>query len=62
MVHLHLKPLARGMASQRIYDAVKPLREPASLPMRVVPLNECPKCGKRVGRGRHMHIKNCKGQ
>lgn len=52
----------RGEISQRILDYNKPAyaREPASKPQPTVPNDECPKCGKRIGRGRWMHIKNCK--
>jgi hypothetical protein len=54
--------LKRGEASQRAYETIKPYaREPVSKPQTIVPKDECPKCGKRVGRGRHFHIKNCKG-
>lgn len=53
----------RGEISQRILDMSRSayMREPASKPQTIVPKDECPKCGKRVGRGRYMHIKNCKG-
>lgn len=53
----------RGEISQRILDMGRTayVREPASKPQTIVPKDECPKCGKRVGRGRWMHIKNCKG-
>ncbi len=53
----------RGEVSQRVLDMTRPayMREPASKPQTIVPKDECPKCGKRVGRGRWMHIKNCKG-
>jgi hypothetical protein len=53
----------RGEVAQRILDQNKPAyaREPVSKPQAVVPKDECPKCGKRIGRGRWMHIKNCKG-
>ena len=53
----------RGDATQRVLDNMKPAyaREPASKPQAVVPKDECPKCGKKVGRGRYMHIKTCKG-
>ena len=53
----------RGEVAQRILDQNKPAyaREPVTKPQPVVPSDQCPKCGKRVGRGRYMHIKNCKG-
>jgi len=53
----------RGEVAQRVLDMTRPqyAREPVSKPMTVVPSDECPKCGKRIGRGRYMHIKNCKG-
>lgn len=53
----------RGEVTQRVLDMNKPGygRETVSKPVIDVPKDECPKCGKRVGRGRHMHIKNCKG-
>jgi hypothetical protein len=53
----------RGEVSQRILEQNRPAyaREPISKPQAVVPKDECPKCGKRIGRGRYMHIKNCKG-
>ncbi len=53
----------RGEITQRILNALKPAyqREPESKPQPSVPPDQCPKCGKRVGRGRYMHIKNCKG-
>lgn len=53
----------RGEATQRVLDAFKPAysREPVSKPQTIVPKDECPHCGKRIGRGRWMHIKNCKG-
>jgi hypothetical protein len=53
----------RGEVAQRILDQNRPAyaREPISKPQAVVPKDECPKCGKRIGRGRYMHIKNCKG-
>lgn len=59
----HWVPLKRGEASQRMFDSIKPgnAREPASKPQVTVPKDECPHCGKRIGRGRWMHIKNCKG-
>ena len=54
--------LKRGEATQRILDSIKPLayqREPEKKP---APLpNHCPKCGKQLGRGKYMHLKNCKG-
>lgn len=53
----------RGEVAQRILDQNRPAygREPVSKPQAIVPKDECPKCGKRIGRGRYMHIKNCKG-
>ncbi len=53
----------RGEISQRMLDMNRPqyAREPISKPQVTVPKDECPKCGKRIGRGRYMHIKNCKG-
>lgn len=53
----------RGEVTQRMLDQIKAgyQREPVTKPKAVVPSDECPKCGKRVGRGRYMHIKNCKG-
>ena len=53
----------RGEVAQRIYDTARPAyaREPSSKPQPSLPSNECPKCGKRLGRGKYMHIKNCKG-
>ncbi len=54
----------RGEISQRILNTMKPgiySREPITKPQPIVPPDECPKCGKRIGRGRYMHIKNCKG-
>lgn len=53
----------RGEATQKVLDTMKPAyaREPISKPQIIVPKNECPKCGKKLGRGRYMHIKNCKG-
>ena len=53
----------RGEATQRVLDRMSPGngKEPVTKPQRVVPPDECPKCGKRIGRGRYMHIKNCKG-
>lgn len=52
----------RGEVAQRILDQNRPYaREPVTKPQTIVPRDECPKCGKRVGRGRYMHIKNCKG-
>ena len=53
----------RGEITQRLLDQLKPSysREPQSKPQPVLPSNECPKCGKRIGRGKYMHIKNCKG-
>lgn len=53
----------RGEVAQRVLDMTRPqyAREPVSKPQTIVPKDECPKCGKRVGRGRWMHIKNCKG-
>jgi hypothetical protein len=51
----------RGEISQRVLDMSRPAysREPVTKP--APPPDECPKCGKRIGRGRYMHIKNCKG-
>jgi hypothetical protein len=53
----------RGETTKKILEqvAAKYAREPVSKPQAIVPKDECPKCGKRVGRGKHMHIKNCKG-
>jgi hypothetical protein len=53
----------RGEIAQRVLDMTRPqyAREPVSKPQITAPNDECPKCGKRVGRGRYMHIKNCKG-
>ena len=53
----------RGEATQKVLDTMKPAysREPASKPQAIVPKDECPKCGKRIGKGRWMHIKHCKG-
>ena len=52
----------RGEASQKALDQARPYaREPVTKPQTTVPKDECPKCGKRIGRGRWMHIKNCKG-
>ena len=52
----------RGEISQRILDLSKPYaREPVSKPQTIVPKDECPKCGRKIGRGRHFHIKHCKG-
>lgn len=53
----------RGEITQRLLDQLKPnySREPQSKPQASLPSNECPKCRKRIGRGRYMHIKNCKG-
>ena len=53
----------RGEATKKVQDqiAAKYAREPASKPQTIVPKDECPKCGKKIGRGKHMHIKNCKG-
>lgn len=51
----------RGEATQKVLDRFKYAREPASKPQAIVPKDECPKCGKNLGRGRYMHIKNCKG-
>lgn len=54
--------LKRGEATQRILDTIKPpnyQREPEKKP---APLpNTCPKCGRQLGRGKYMHLKNCKG-
>lgn len=53
----------RGEIAQRILDSVKPGhgRETATKQPVPLPSNECPKCGRKIGRGKHMHIKNCKG-
>lgn len=51
----------RGEATQRVLDRMQYNREPVSKPQLVVPKDECPKCGRKLGRGRHFHIKNCKG-
>lgn len=51
----------RGEATQKVLDRMKYEREPASKPQAIVPKDECPKCGKRIGKGRWMHIKHCKG-
>ncbi len=53
----------RGEIAQRILDMGRYgyAREPVTKPQMSVPKDECPKCGRRVGRGKHMHIKNCKG-
>ena len=53
----------RGEVSQRILDNARPAyaREPVSKPQASVPKDECPKCGRKLGRGRHFHIKSCKG-
>lgn len=53
----------RGETAQKALDQGRPAyaREPATKPQTIVPKDECPKCGKRIGRGRWMHIKNCKG-
>lgn len=51
----------RGEAAQRVLDRMQYNREPVSKPQTIVPKDECPKCGRRIGRGRHFHIKNCKG-
>lgn len=54
--------LKRGEATQRVLDAVKPLnyhREPEKKP--APPPLHCPRCGKQLGRGKHMHLKHCKG-
>ena len=58
-----MKFAARGEYSKRILTLFKPAseREPEAAPKPIVPLNECPKCGQRLGRGRYMHIKTCKG-
>ena len=58
-----MTPLRRGEATSRILDRLKPNyeREPASKPQATLPKDECPHCGKRIGRGRWMHVKNCKG-
>lgn len=53
--------LKRGEASQRALDKTAYAREPVTKPQTIVPKDECPKCGRKIGRGRHMHIKNCKG-
>ncbi len=53
--------LKRGEASQRVFNIynkpgnTKEPESPVTLP------EECPKCGKRLGRGKVMHLKNCKG-
>jgi hypothetical protein len=52
----------RGDATKRILTVFKPVeyfREPDTKPL-PLPLN-CPKCGKQLGRGKYMHLKNCKG-
>ena len=52
----------RGETTTQLLASIKPPtyeREPITKPA-PPPLN-CPKCGKQLGRGRHMHIKNCKG-
>ena len=53
----------RGEATSRVLEQMKTKysREPASKSQAVVPKDQCPKCGKKVGRGRYMHIKSCKG-
>ncbi len=53
----------RGEMTQKLLDMNKPgtAREPASKPQPMPPRDECPKCGKKVGRGKYMHVKNCKG-
>lgn len=53
----------RGEATQKVLDNFRAsyAREPASKPQAIVPKDECPKCGKKLGRGRYMHIKTCKG-
>jgi len=57
--------LKRGEATQRIltntYGQQTYKREPVEkLPDKPHPA-ACPKCGKNIGRGRFIHIKNCKG-
>ena len=53
----------RGETTQRILDVThRPRqREPETEPQTKKHPAECPKCGKLIGRGRWMHIKNCKG-
>lgn len=52
--------LKRGESTRLVRErAMK--SEPVALPKPNVPTDQCPKCGKRVGRGRYMHVKNCKG-
>ena len=53
----------RGETTKKVLEqvAAKYAREPVSKPQTIVPKDECPKCGKKIGRGKHMHIKNCKG-
>ena len=46
----------RFMESLNVVEA-----EPKAAPEPVIPKDQCPKCGKRIGRGRFIHIKNCKG-
>jgi hypothetical protein len=54
----------RGEPTQRILDIFKPLfakREPTTRTEHPpLPMN-CPKCGKKLGRGKYMHMKHCKG-
>jgi hypothetical protein len=53
----------RGETTSRLLASIlKPQsyeREPITKPA-PPPLN-CPKCGKQLGRGKYMHLKNCKG-
>ena len=54
--------LKRGEQTQRILDAMKPMtvaREPETRTERPPLPNTCPNCGKRLGRGKWMHLKNC---
>lgn len=54
----------RGEAGRRImmmYMDMERAREPETPPSPVVFPDTCPKCGKRLGRGKYLHLKNCKG-
>ena len=53
----------RGEMTKKVLEQIKANyeREPVTKPQPIVPYDECPKCGRKIGRGKHMHIKNCKG-
>ena len=54
-----IEALSANPLYRRIDDAVQ--REERQAPAEEVKDDACPKCGKVVTRGKHIHVKYCKG-